>query len=97
MDLIGREKRTVERMIRLWCHHAEGNHELCPACAGLLDYAFSRLDRCPYAECKPACKECATHCYKPAMRERIRIVMRYAGPRMILYHPGEAIKHIFGK
>ena len=34
------------------------------------------------------------HCYKPDMRERMRKVMRWAGPRMILYDPIEAIKHL---
>jgi hypothetical protein len=29
------------------------------------------------------------------MRQRIRAVMRYAGPRMLLRHPGMAIMHLF--
>jgi hypothetical protein len=28
------------------------------------------------------------------MRETIRIVMRYAGPRMLVYHPILAIQHL---
>lgn len=97
MDRIGREKQTVERMIRLYCRRAQGNAELCEECRELLEYAISRLARCPYAECKPTCRECATHCYKPAMRERIRRVMRYSGPRLILYAPLASIRHIFGR
>jgi hypothetical protein len=27
------------------------------------------------------------HCYIPTMREKIRVVMRYAGPRMAHRHP----------
>lgn len=84
-------------MIRLWCRRKEGNAELCPACRELLDYALGRLARCPYAKCKPACKDCQRHCYKPAMRERIRQVMRYAGPRLIFVDPLAAIRHILGR
>jgi len=34
------------------------------------------------------------HCYKPEMRERIRGVMRFAGPRMALRHPLLAVRHL---
>ncbi len=91
------EKHTVELMIRLYCRRAEGNRELCPACGELLDYALARLDRCPYGAEKPACKRCTTHCYKPAMRERIRQVMRFAGPRLIFVAPCAAIRHLLQK
>ena len=37
------------------------------------------------------------HCYKPEMRERIRQVMRYSGPRMITKHPVAAIRHLLGR
>jgi len=37
------------------------------------------------------------HCYKPAMRENIRAVMRYSGPRMISHHPLMAIQHLIDK
>ena len=30
---------------------------------------------------KTFCSNCTVHCYRPEMRERIRTVMRYAGPR----------------
>lgn len=90
---IGKEKRIVEVMIRLYCRRAEGNPELCPDCRELLDYALARLTRCPYKDGKQACKRCRTHCYRPEMRERIRRVMRYAGPRMLLYAPGEVLRH----
>ena len=90
---IEEEKAVVEQMIRLYCQKSEGHSELCTSCRELLDYAHSRLDRCRYGEDKPTCKKCSTHCYRPAMNERIRTVMRWAGPRMILYHPLAAIKH----
>lgn len=88
------EKAVVKQMIELYCHKKEGNHSLCPSCQELLAYACCRLDRCRYGEQKPTCRKCDIHCYHPEMKERIRCVMRWAGPRMILYHPGATIKHL---
>ena len=34
------------------------------------------------------------HCYKPEMREKIREVMRFSGPRMLLVHLAAAIRHV---
>ena len=31
---------------------------------------------------------------KPVMRERMRQVMRFSGPRMLLYAPWQAIRHL---
>ena len=91
---IKEEKLVVEQMICLYCQKHEGHAELCPSCRELLDYAHSRLDRCRYGENKHTCKKCPTHCYRPKMNEKIKMVMRWSGPRMILYHPFAAIKHL---
>ena len=91
---IEEEKSVVEQMIRLYCRKHEGNVELCPRCSELLDYARSRLDRCRYGGQKPTCKKCPIHCYRPEMKERVRRVMRWAGPRMVFYHPLVAIGHL---
>ncbi|MFR2071214.1 MAG: nitrous oxide-stimulated promoter family protein [Bacteroides nordii] len=92
---IDREKRIVELMIRLYCRKKEKNECLCLQCEELLRYAHARLDHCPFGENKSSCKQCTVHCYKPVMRERMRQVMRFSGPRMLLYAPWEAIKHLF--
>ena len=92
---IARERKTISIMIRMYCraHHnpADG---LCPDCAELEAYALQRIDRCPFGWRKPTCANCPIHCYKPGMRERIRTVMRYAGPRMLLRHPVLAVLHL---
>ena len=86
---------TLQAMLGIYCR---GNHgsagELCPECRELLDYAQARLAKCPFGENKPVCSQCTVHCYKPAMRARIREVMQYAGPRMITKHPILAAKHV---
>ena len=95
MNRIGREKHTVSWMIRLYCRKKEGNKEICSECRELEEFAHKRLSACRYGEQKTSCKKCPTHCYRKDMRERIRQVMRFAGPRMILYHPLEAVRHLF--
>lgn len=92
---IGREKKTVDAMIRLYCRKKhETNENLCPACQELHDYAMLRLTNCPFQEYKSTCGKCLVHCYKPELRTEITKVMRYSGPRMLLYHPIMAFKHV---
>lgn len=89
----GAELKTVELMIRLYCRGEHGGREeLCAECAALLAYAAGRLDKCPHRP-KPPCRNCPAHCYTPENRARIKEVMRYAGPRMLLRHPLLALKH----
>lgn len=91
-----REKEVVSLMIGLYCRKKHGTHgELCPQCAALRDYAISRSDHCPFMETKTFCSNCKVHCYKPSMREQIREVMRFSGPRMIFYHPVLAVRHVY--
>ena len=68
---------------------------LCPQCQELLTYAHKRLERCKFGNDKPSCTRCPVHCYKPAMRQQIRQVMRYSGPRMLLHNPVLAIRHLW--
>lgn len=90
-----RENKTIQVMIEMYCHaHHDTGDDLCAECSALTDYAAGRIDACPYGVGKPTCVNCPTHCYKPAMRERIREVMRFAGPRMIYRHPLLAIYHL---
>ena len=93
---ITREKKTVELMIRLYCRKKEKNQTLCPSGEELLHYAHARLDRCPFGEKKSSCKQCTVHCYKPVLRKQMQKVMRFSGPRMLIYAPWAAIRHLFG-
>lgn len=94
---IVREQKTVEVMIRLYCRKKEKNGTLCPGCRALLDYAHERLENCPFGEGKTFCKRCEVHCYCPDMRGRMRRVMRFAGPRMMFFHPWATLRHLWGK
>ena len=92
---IERERKTVNAMIRMFCKGHHGHSDgLCEECRRLAEYADKRLDACPFQEGKTTCGKCPVHCYKPEMRERIRSVMRYSGPRMIRRHPLMALQHL---
>ena len=92
---IDRENRTVAAMIRLYCRGQHGTGVgLCDQCGSLHEYATLRLDKCPFGDEKSACSKCPVHCYKRAMREEIRRVMRYSGARMLFAHPILAIQHL---
>lgn len=97
MNKIEREQRTVEQMIRIYCQYKEGNKPLCPSCQELLHYAHARLSRCPFGEKKTTCRSCTVHCYKAEMKIRMQTVMRYAGPRMLFFHPIATIRHLIHK
>ena len=89
------EVQTVRAMIGIYCRAHHGvSKALCADCEGLLSYAGERIAKCPFGVDKPVCNQCAVHCYKPAMREEIRQVMRYAGPRMMGRHPLLGIRHL---
>ena len=89
-----REKELVSQMIALYCRKKHGGKALCPDCEALDSYARRRSDKCPFMETKTFCSNCRVHCYRPEMRERIRAVMRFSGPRMIFHHPVIALRHV---
>ncbi|WP_283169879.1 nitrous oxide-stimulated promoter family protein [Curtanaerobium respiraculi] len=104
-ERIEHEKKTLAFMVGIYCRGrkhenrapegpAPDGRGLCPDCQELVDYAFTRIDRCPHMETKTFCSSCETHCYSPKMRDRVRKVMAYAGPRMMLYDPAGAIRHL---
>ena len=93
---IKREKKTIEAMVRYYCkkkHQTKG--DLCPECTDFLAYAMMRLDKCPFQEKKSTCGKCLVHCYRPDMKEKVKKIMRYSGPRMLLHHPSLALHHVW--
>jgi hypothetical protein len=91
---ITREKKTIKAMVKIYCKAKHNTKkELCPECAEFFGYAEMRLDKCPFQENKTTCGKCRIHCYKPEMREKVKAIMRYSGPRMLLHHPGLAMHH----
>ena len=96
---LARELATIRAMVGIYCRDKHGtrgsaSRDLCAECQGLMDYATRRLDRCVFGDDKPTCANCKVHCYTATMREQVRVVMRYAGPRMMWRHPVLALAHI---
>jgi hypothetical protein len=94
-----REFDTLAAMLRIYCHDhhgaaVAGEQGLCTECGELLAYARKRLAGCPFGVDKPTCANCQIHCYGPKQREAVRVVMRYAGPRMLWRHPLLALAHL---
>jgi len=91
---LNREWKTMAAMMKIHCRdHNGAGASLCAGCQGLLNYANVRLDRCRFGEEKPTCAKCPVHCYQKTRREQIRVMMRYAGPRMLWEHPVMSLRH----
>ena len=94
------EQEVVEELIQLYCRRQHKERQknalgLCKECQDLLAYAHSRVAHCPFMETKTFCSNCKVHCYEPLMRERIRQVMRYAGPRLLFKRPIMVLRHMW--
>jgi hypothetical protein len=90
-----RELKTIDVMVRMYCRdHHQNADPLCPRCIELMRYAARRLERCVFGDAKPTCANCSVHCYTADKRDEVRVVMRYAGPRMLLRHPVLGISHL---
>lgn len=93
-----REKRTFSVMLKMYCNnHHSSELNLCEDCDKILKYALSKIDKCVFGEQKPVCNECQIHCYAKEMRNKVKEIMRYSGPRMIIRHPYLAIMHNIDK
>lgn len=97
MSSIQYEIVTIEKMVHIYCRgkHGSLNGELCNSCNEMNNYARLRLTKCPFGDKKGACADCKIHCYSRQMREEMKRIMRYSGPRMLIYHPGDFFRHIF--
>jgi hypothetical protein len=91
---LAREWKTMSAMVSIYCRdHHERFRGLCAECRQFLDYAQVRLERCRFGEAKPTCANCPVHCYQRERREQARVMMRYAGPRMLWEHPLLSLHH----
>lgn len=94
IKFLQQEQATIAIMVRLFC---KAKHEtrdgLCPDCQELLDYAQERVAGCMFLPEKPVCGRCPVHCYQAPYRERVREVMRFAGPRLMFKNPLAVVRH----
>lgn len=91
---LGAERAPLESDGALLGVYGTRPPSVCAECAELLMYAERRRAHCP-KDPKPFCSHCDTHCYRADMRERMRDVMRYSGPRSVLRgHAIDSLKHL---
>jgi Nitrous oxide-stimulated promoter len=89
-----REWRTMTAMVEIFCRgHHRPAQDLCAECRQFLEYVNLRLERCQFGVAKPVCAKCPVHCYQRERREQVRVIMRYAGPRMLWQHPVMSLRH----
>ena len=93
---LARELLTITKMTEMYCcaHHGTSPGSLCRTCDEFVDYVGARLDKCPYADCKPTCANCPIHCYKRTRQQQGREIMRFSGPKMLARHPLLTIAHM---
>ena len=94
MTRIEREKQTIKLMVEIYCKKKHGTKGECQE---FLEYAHKRLSFCKFGEEKSTCSRCPIHCYKKDMKEKAKEVMKFSGPRMLLYKPSEVIRHALNK
>jgi hypothetical protein len=91
---LAREWQTMIAMVKIYCRDKHQTADgLCAECEQFLDYANTRLERCRFGPEKPTCAKCPVHCYQRERREQVRVIMRYAGPRMMWEHPWMSLRH----
>ena len=92
-----REKKTIAAMIGMYCSAHHGSFAPCDECSGLLSYACRKIDTCVLHDGKTTCNTCSVHCYSGVMRESVRKVMRFSGPRMLAVHPLLSVLHLLDR
>lgn len=84
--------------MEIFCRDTHGtNGDLCTSCHDIFSYARMRIDRCPFKADKAVCSDCQVHCFQEKYREKIKTIMRFAGPKMPLRHPLLALRHVRNK
>lgn len=96
----GRHKNEPKRTLALQVSEdppVNKSYKVCEECRKLALYASERVANCPVKDAQAFCSSCTVHCYKAEMREKIRETMRYSGPRMIIYQPRMALRHVLSR
>ena len=89
---IEKEKQMIVKMIDIY--YKKKSHGTIEEGEELKAYAIKRLDNCRHGDDKGFCSHCKTQCYIPKYKAKIKEVMKYSGPRMMLYNPLMVINHL---
>lgn len=91
MEKVDRDRRTLEAIGRIYCggNHVDAAKDsagMCPECREAIEQTLARASSCPHGH-EGNCQDCKTQCQRGEAQERIRVIMRYAAPRMAFRHP----------
>lgn len=90
-----REKALVSEMIALYCKKRHGTKGgLCPECAALAAYARKKERKMPFYGDQDLLLQLPGALLPTGNEGKIRAVMRFSGPRMMLCHPVPALRHV---
>ena len=85
-----REKKVITEMVKLYCKKNHKNRDV-------LNYSLNRIDNCKYMETKTFCSNCKAPCYSPKMKEKVKQIMKFSGPRILFHHPLLVISHMLSR
>jgi Nitrous oxide-stimulated promoter len=90
---------TLQSLFPIYCgkYHSSEKGELCDSCSAELEYAIHKTKICPEKDQGKTCSDCKVHCFEAEHRERIKEIMRFAGPRLIWSHPLLSVRYIYLK
>lgn len=87
---VDKDRKTLEAIGFIYCdaHHdgPKDDASLCPSCREAVETTLERTQRCPNNH-DGNCQDCDIKCQRGAAQERIKEIMRYSAPRMLLRHP----------
>ncbi|MGI6787136.1 MAG: nitrous oxide-stimulated promoter family protein [Acholeplasmataceae bacterium] len=89
-----KEKKTFDKMLKIYCKKKHSSTKLCTECVEIQQYAHLKIEKCPFISDKPFCAFCKVQCYQKDMKEKIREIMKFSGPKMIFRAPIQSFKHI---
>lgn len=101
MKRIDRDRRTLEAIGQIYC---SGNHAsaakdsggMCSSCRDAIEGTLARTASCPNGH-DSNCQDCPIKCQRGDARARIRTIMAYAAPRMMLKHPIMTCEYLYKK
>lgn len=86
-----KDRATMEAIGAIYCrgNHdaaARGDDAMCAWCREAIEDTLERALACPHGH-KHNCEDCETHCQRGEAQQNIKVIMRYAAPRMVVRHP----------
>lgn len=95
-----KDLKTLEAIGRIYCSaHHDGEKDaagLCPSCREAVDATIARVEACPFGH-EGNCQDCTVHCQRGEAQQRIREIMAYSAPRMLLRHPAMTARYLAKK